>query len=159
MPSAGSQRTVSQKGENPSEKQPFKNFCSVSLRVVEGENRVDESSLQQIKAGEALVDVGEQLQVLPFKSFRLLGSKERSIPLGEKTVFNVVAANNESHSIHIVPSEIRNGKVGVSIDWYGPGGENMLDTKVMIPNGENMVFGADGTGDASSILCLKIRCN
>lgn len=137
----------------------FKNSCTVSLRVVEGDQRVDESTLQPIKAGEALVDLGDQLQALPFRNFRLLGSKERLIPIGDETVFNVVAADNESHSIHIVPSEIKNGKVGVSINWFGPTGENMLDTKVLIPNGENMVLGADGAGDSSSILCLKVRCN
>lgn len=138
---------------------PFKNFCAVSLRVLEGDQRVEESTMQKIRTGEALVDVGEQLQALPFKSFRLLGSTERSVTLGDEAVFNVVAANQESHSIHIVPSELKNGKVGVSLNWYGPEGENLLDTKLMFTNGENILLGSEGAGDASSILCLKIRCN
>lgn len=137
----------------------LRHICAVTLRVVEGQNRVDESSLQEIRAGEALSDVGSQLQALPFKQFRLIGSKERSVSLGEEAVFNVVAANEESHSIHIVPAEVRHGKVGLSLNWFGPTGENMLDTKVAIKNGQNMVFGADGSGEASSILCLKVSCN
>ena len=137
----------------------MQHICAVTLRVVEGHNRVEESSLQEIRAGEALSDVGSQLQALPFKQFRLIGSKERSVPLGEEAVFNVVAANEESHSIHIVPEEVKHGKVGLSLNWFGPTGENMLDTKVAITNGQNMVFGADGSGEASSILCLKVSCN
>ena len=127
--------------------------CNVGVRLIRGMSGEGAQHLER-----QLRDLKDQLDSLPFSRFEVLQRKQATRQLHEQAEFRVVDAANRSHLVKVVPYSMMSNRVHVGVDWQGPEGETIVATKFKVENGQSMVWGADGAGGESTLLCVKVHC-
>ena len=128
--------------------------CKVSVRMISGQANADPSAVPE----PGLSDILHQLNQLPAKGFKLLESKKKPAPMDELALFKLSSGDSQFHQVSVTPHSHHGDRVKATIDWKGPKGEDYLSTRVSLHNGKSMLFGADGLGGNSTILCVSIFC-
>lgn len=171
--------------------------CKLTVRVINAHSKTAISPGMRLEAGRYLHDVKDQLQPLPYASYKVVDSAEKTARIGEQVEF-AVFNHGDMHRLLIQPLRIQGvryseGKfadlsrelsdqqeriegepagnpaqglepsagretVQVMVDWTGPGDEDLLNTKLEIVNGKNVVVGTDTGIDTSAILCIRVQC-
>lgn len=102
---------------------------------------------------EGLQDVAQKLSELPFARFTLTTNQEFSVPMHRKQSFPF----GRHHSVTIRPIDEHEGVVSLWISWRDERGGKILDTRIRLAPGEQMVAGTDSDATGGTILVVSAR--
>ncbi len=131
--------------------------CLIQVKLVGGSKDVPRGSFTSVN--EFLGDMEEQLRPLPYKSFEILDSKLKQSSLGVPVSF-VLKGNSlkEVHKIGVTLHEVKKRRVGLTVNWVNPKGEELLATRLKVVNNKNLVLGTDSAVSVPTILSIKVDC-
>ncbi len=118
------------------------------VRALAGEKNQEEY------LAEGLQHLAEKLRSLPFTHFSILSNDEVAIPVYRKRTFQF--ARNQSVTVR--PLELRNDMVCLWISWRDERGDKVLDTRIYIKRGDEMIAGTDsGRAQEGTVLVISAR--
>ena len=104
-----------------------------------------------ISLDSALEDLKPKLEKLPFKDFRLLGSREEQLSLKKKDV--ITLPNGQSLAFR--PIYMEKKRVGLWLSWKESNGASILNTRVHFDSDDCVLTGTDSGSDSGLILAIK----
>lgn len=88
---------------------------------------------------EGLQDIAQKLGELPFAQFTLLTNEEFQVPLHRKQSFPF----GRNHTVTVRPIDAAEGAIILWLSWRDERGGKVLDTRVRLAEGEQMVAGTN----------------
>jgi len=104
-----------------------------------------------ISLDASLEDLKPKLEKLPFKDFRLLGSREEQLSLKKKDV--ITLPNGQSLAFR--PIYMEKKRVGLWLSWKESNGASILNTRVHFDSDDSVLTGTDSEADCGLILAIK----
>ena len=130
----------------------------VDLRSLKGSKRAPENSNKSLETGQFISDIKDQLEPLPFSHYETLSHERQLIPLHEKGVIRLGAADKTDNKIFVDLDCINSDGARVLVDWQNDDGQSLLTTKLHLLNGKSWVIGTDHEDDSSTIISIKVDC-
>ncbi len=119
-----------------------------------GVRALAEEKNQEEYLGDGLQHLAAKLRSLPFTHFSILSNDEVAIPVYRKRTFQF--ARNQSVTLR--PLEFRNDMVCLWISWRDERGDKVLDTRVYIKRGDEMIAGTDSErAHEGTVLVISAR--
>ncbi len=132
--------------------------CLVDVRSLIGSNPADENFAKELKTGEFIADLKEQLDSLPFAKFSTLSHEQQKVPLQEKAVFRVQNAAKKTNTVFVEVECVSDSGARLQVDWNSEDGASILSTQLRLMNGKNWVLGTDHEDKSSTIVSIKVEC-
>ena len=133
--------------------------CSVGVRIIGAKEQSDSTLVNAPKEQDQFEDVREQLKQLPFAHYRTLDYSEKNIKFFHLARFVLQGAEQGKHIVSIMPHDLTNGKVQITVDWSSGGVFHLVSTRMRMFNGKHLILGSDGSSNLSTILCIKALCH
>lgn len=112
----------------------------------------DGAAVPALQISEDLRDLTPQLESLGFQNFHLVDQRLITVPARKKQKIALA----EGDTLSIRPVALTDGRVCLWLKWRDRTGMELLDTRVWVTPGENMVTGSDRPGDCGMILALNV---
>lgn len=133
--------------------------CLVDVRSLRGTEPSDANYAKELKVGEFIADLKEQLDALPFSKFQTLSHEHQQVPLLEKAVFHVQSAAKKDNTIFVEVECVSENGARLQVDWNSEDGASILSTQLRLQNGKNWVLGTDHEDKSSTIVSIKVECS
>lgn len=131
----------------------------VFVRTIKASDPLDERSMEslasEMEIDKQLEDLSTKLEKLPFRSFRLIASREEELGLRKKETLSLP----NGQTLTFRPVFLNNKRVGISLDWKDSDGAGILNTRVHFDPEESLLTGTDSGSDleGNGGLILAIR--
>ena len=106
---------------------------------------------QEPSLDASLTDLKQKLAMLPFSSFKLIGSKEEKISLKQKEVVRL--PNGET--IAFRPMYMNKERVGLWLSWKDTDGNDILNTRLHFDADESVLTGTDYPNNEGRIIAIR----
>jgi hypothetical protein len=104
----------------------------------------------------SLADLKQKLSMLPFSSFKLIGSNEEEISLKRKEVVRLP----NGQTIAFRPMYMNKERVGLWLSWRDTDGNDILNTRLHFDADESVLTGTDYPNNEGRIIAIKaLRVN
>ncbi|OVE79773.1 hypothetical protein BVY02_02315 [bacterium J17] len=133
--------------------------CEIKIRLIKASGEVVGDTSGKVLVGEHLKDIEKQLGTLSFSKYQVVDQSSAKVSLGKSANFALKNGEVETYSVSVAPHDISMKKVNATVDWRSADNKGVLSTKFRVLNGQNIVFGADGDTEHSTILCLSVSCS
>ena len=100
----------------------------------------------------------DQLSSLPFDSYEPLDMQSKEVPLGQQAMFRLGKKLGSFYDISLTPHYLEGKVVSLSIDWRDEMDHEILQTKLMLPMGKNLVVGTDKTPEHPVLAGINLEC-
>jgi hypothetical protein len=123
--------------------------CQIRVRLI----RAVKEAVAKGKKVSADVpsDDSEQLQALPFGSYRTVD--EKSAETSSFTPANFILSSgsqNKDFSVVVTPNSLADNKVHYTLEWKAPGEQSVVATRLGVENGRCVMIGADLSSEIKS---------
>ena len=132
--------------------------CAIDVRSLLGSEVAAENADKELRMGEFIADLKEQLEPLPYAHFETLSHERQQVPLHEKAIFRVRNAAKETNTVFVEVECVSDEGARLRIDWNGSEGASILSTQSRLTNGKNWVLGTDHENDMSTIISIRVNC-
>jgi hypothetical protein len=112
-------------------------------------NQPQDSTSQEV--AQEIKDLSSKLSQIPYRSFRLVSSKEERLCLKKKQSMQL--PNGQSLSFR--PVHMEGKKVGLWLNWKDSDGAGILDTRIHFDSDDSVLTGTDQSPDRGTILAIK----
>lgn len=99
---------------------------------------------------EELEQYSEQLEELPYTGFKIVMSKKIQLELDE----NVGISLDNKEEVGLKLSYVKKNKYCFWLNWQDQEGDDILDTKIHLDNGEAFITGSD-EGEGARLLVIS----
>ena len=132
--------------------------CVVDVRSLKGSGPSDANYSKELHVGEFIADLKDQLDPLPFSTFKTLSHERQQVPLLEKAIFRVQTARKDENTIFVEVECVSDSGARLQVDWNSDDGTSILSTQLRLQNGKNWVLGTDHEDKSSTIVSIKVHC-
>jgi hypothetical protein len=98
----------------------------------------------------SLIDLQAKLTQLPFRSFKLVASKEGHFELTKKGTLNLP----NGQSVALRPMYADNLRMGMWLNWLDSDGTEILNTRIHFDSEDTIVTGTDSASDEGLLLAI-----
>ncbi len=133
--------------------------CSIGVRVLGAAEESNPAVAAMPEEQQLKEDLGDQLRQLPFSHYRNLDFAEKKIKFDHLGRFVLHGAEpQEQFFVSVVPHDLSKGRVHMTVDWNANTRGQLVSSRMRLVNGKHLVLGTDGSGNSSTILCIKAQC-
>jgi hypothetical protein len=133
--------------------------CAIDVRSLLGSVACEENSEKELRMGDFIADLKEQLEPLPYAHFETLSHERQQVPLHEKAIFRVTNAAKETNTVFVEVECVSEDGAKLLIEWNGSEGASILSTQSRLTNGKNWVVGTDHENECATIISIKVQCH
>lgn len=127
---------------------------TVLIRTIQATNRNNEaqpaSSEVSPEIEQSLSDLGSKLTQLPFRSFKLVSSKEGQFEVAQKGTLNLPSGQ----SVALRPIYADDHRMGMWLNWLDSDGSEILNTRLHFDSEDTIVTGTDSANDEGLLLAI-----
>lgn len=127
---------------------------TVLVRTIQATNPVAEDQPSAPDApteiAESLSDLQPKLTQLPFRSFRLIASKEENLVLTRKGTLDLP----NGQSVALRPIYADSHRMGMWLNWLDSDGSEILNTRVHFDSEDTIVTGTDSASNEGLLLAI-----
>ena len=102
---------------------------------------------------EELNDLEYKLQALPYRSYRLIASREVALPVEHKQSLRL--QGGQTLNLRLLYAD--KTRVGMWLGWLDKSGGTLLDTRVHFNRAEPMLAGTDSSKKCGMLLALEVK--
>ncbi len=127
----------------------------VTVRLLQASDRsmLGFSSFMEHAIDPQLIDLKEQLNVLPFESFTVLNTQKISLPIKKKDSLELA----NGHNLILKALSIDGNQVSLWLKWKDESGQCLLDTRMHFNSSEAMLAGTDHNIDSGLLLAVNVK--
>jgi len=129
------------------------NQVRVFVRTIQASDPLDANAVadHSVAVDQNLSDLRVKLSSLPFKSFRLISSKEEDLCLRRKETMHLP----NGQSLAFRPMYMDEQRVGLWLSWKDESGSDILNTRIHFNTADSVLTGTDASPDTGLILAIK----
>lgn len=121
--------------------------------IVEDEQAATMSvPMQDLKLDQRLEDLRPKLQRLNYRSFKLVASAHKSLPMTRRETIGL----SNGHTLTVRPIGSDDDTICLWLKWEDQAGNPILDTRVHVPRNESILAGTDHSADSGLILAISV---
>jgi hypothetical protein len=109
-------------------------------------------SSRSVKLQGAIEDLADELMVLDFSQFRMVDLQSLIIPAGKRVTIDL----SEGQKLTLRPVSVTEEKVCLWLHWVDRSGEELLETRLRLVRGKNVLAGTEHSPERGLILALKV---
>ncbi len=107
---------------------------------------------RELRLDQRLEDLRGKLQRLNYRTFRLVSSERKSMPMIRRETINL----GNGHTLIVRPIGSDADTICLWLKWQDQTGSPILDTRVHVPRNESILTGTDHTLDSGLILAISV---